>query len=645
MTFTQRQAWCIVRKSIARWKKPVRLTDNTCLDPLQHLSQLEALKEVTSLGKYVIHKAKLLIFATCSGAGRVVEPLSRDSPAVSPYFGIFAFINIGVFIVAGVAIPWLISEGWRDAPIVRSKLLEDCVTSNLSHHFDTIVDEYPNVEAILQPCNGRSGRGCEDQFYLRVPKIEKVRTRTCPFNDKICHKGVPSLTMTHSNLTTFEAGINTKSKISISRRVTCAPVVSEPFLLPYKYPERAAISIRDHKEGEKLENLTYLPLQTMNGPNKYSNYSSGLLMARSNGLNDLVVLPIPFWAESVRNDPSLVHPSARRVDGMPFLIVWRGGTLNFIRGVVDDPFFSAHQRYRNSFVSDYEANTLGCVEQLRCCMSDPSECLSWGSSWQQLALLKEKLRLKNQSVKMLNRGLSVEDTDHVRIAELLWSSFSMYDYIGYRWIFNRLVPPLQRSIGASGKIDDRNEQWAIEVEKWFMKALIGGLLSIRDGMRWNTDRTVSRLPIEEKRRYTLCGRVLFRDSGHTNINCLGLVVTLVALSLICFSKTLERISARIYSSSKKLNIPNSSEAFNKFMNTFMSFDGGSTIQGSWKQKTRNFTNRIDAASRLIKFSLTLVKRNTPVNEPVMINITDLNSSDTSNDVAGQAWWEVIDGII
>ena len=128
----------------------------------------------------------------------------------------------------------------------------------------------------------------------------------------------------------------------------------------------------------------------------------------------------------------------------------------------------------------------------------------------------------------------IKNIDLIKITELLWSTFSLYECTASRRVFNRLVPPLQRSKGASGKLDDRDEQWVVEVERWFMRALVGGILSVRDGMRWNTDNSLSTALLKEKRQYTLCGWVLFRENGHSNINCLGFLVTLVAVNLIIF---------------------------------------------------------------------------------------------------------------
>lgn len=642
LTFTQRQAWSMLRGLVARRNRPVRLMDDTCSDPLQHVSQLEALKEIAWTFKYGVYKVKRSVLTRRLSTETGMGPLPLGSAAVSPYFGILALLNICAFITAGVAVPWLLSEGWQNTPIVRSKMLEDCVNSSRHHHIDTIVDEYPIVEAIFQPCNGRPGRGCEDDYYLKAPKIDKVRTRECPFNEQLCHRGVAPVRITHSNLTTFEAGINSKSMVNINRQVTCAPIISEPFIVPLKNRTESAISIHSQ---DRLERFNFYLLETKNGPNRFSNYSSGLKMARANGVNDVFILPIPIFKEHTRNEPLQIHPFLRRFDGMPFVIVWRGGPLGFIRGVVNDPFFSAHQKFRNYYVSDYEANTLGCVEQLQCCIPGLSKCSAWGTSTQQLAFLRDNFNTTKSPKERSDERALIKHNDLMRISEFLWSSFSIYDYIANRWIYDRLVPPLQRSVGASGKFDDRNEQWVVEVERWFMRALVGGILSVRNGMRWNTDNSLSTAPIEEKRRYTLCGRVLFRESGHTNINCLGFFVTIVALSLVVSAGSLKRVIARVFRSFKGLDTSKLSEAMDEFMNASRASNSDSITRYSWQRATGQLMNRFHATSRLIKHLMTLKKRRTPIDEPECIHITNLNSADTSNNATGQAWWEEIDGVI
>ena len=105
LTFTQRQAWCMLQGFVSRRSRPVQLMDDTCSGPLQHLSQLEALKEVIWTVKYGIHKVGRLIMARRANIGRGIGSPSLEPTAFSLYFDILTLTNICAFVVAGVAVP------------------------------------------------------------------------------------------------------------------------------------------------------------------------------------------------------------------------------------------------------------------------------------------------------------------------------------------------------------------------------------------------------------------------------------------------------------------------------------------------------------------------------------------------------------
>ena len=83
-----------------------------------------------------------------------------------------------------------------------------------------------------------------------------------------------SLRLTRSNLTTIEAVINTESVDYINRRVTCAPVISETFIVSLKNRNKSIIPIHND---DRLERFKFYLLKTRNGPNSYSYDSSGLI--------------------------------------------------------------------------------------------------------------------------------------------------------------------------------------------------------------------------------------------------------------------------------------------------------------------------------------------------------------------------------
>ncbi|KAH7019566.1 hypothetical protein EDB80DRAFT_701131 [Ilyonectria destructans] len=80
-------------------------------------------------------------------------------------------------------------------------------------------------------------------------------------------------------------------------------------------------------------------------------------------------------------------------------------------------------------------------------------------------------------------------------------------------------------------LDDK-ELWVEEVEIWFRKSMLAGLFNAQLGasiFTWNADNEEDQRWIKE---YGLCGRVLFRDPNHTNIDWIGLLISVASLGLV-----------------------------------------------------------------------------------------------------------------
>jgi len=128
-----------------------------------------------------------------------------------------------------------------------------------------------------------------------------------------------------------------------------------------------------------------MQLNTLNGPNSFSNKSSGLcnFWGSETYPNGITVLPYGrlMYMKTWQYPPSTIHEALRNQDGQPFLIIHRAGRIQF-RRMVNDPFFAAHQPGRFpewSFCSDYEATALGCSEQFQYCLSNSGVCTPWGT--------------------------------------------------------------------------------------------------------------------------------------------------------------------------------------------------------------------------------------------------------------------------
>lgn len=97
LVFTQFRVWFLLRFLVILQKRPVRLDDGDRSEPLEHLSHGSAVIDVLPAIKY-----HLRILISSQRALRARAELSstnlpehRESPVISPVFGIVALLNIG----------------------------------------------------------------------------------------------------------------------------------------------------------------------------------------------------------------------------------------------------------------------------------------------------------------------------------------------------------------------------------------------------------------------------------------------------------------------------------------------------------------------------------------------------------------------
>jgi hypothetical protein len=146
----------------------------------------------------------------------------------------------------------------------------------------------------------------------------------------------------------------------------------------------------------QLSNNISLILNTLNGPNKFSNESSGLIVFTEKGPFDLTVLPGYTAGTNYYDLPEtqqlILNELLQRNDSQSFLVVLRAG-LSQYTFPVDDPFFSAHNKKNvypddtntSMYIADYEATALGCIEQFQYCFpSTPGAMHKLGCAWQRI---------------------------------------------------------------------------------------------------------------------------------------------------------------------------------------------------------------------------------------------------------------------
>ena len=533
LTFAQRQSWSLIRQLLAHWTRSVRLRDDACSNPLQHLSQLEAIMETASLALLSIKNIQ----------SRSRNALLLENAVISPYFGVLSLLNILIFVLAGVAVPWLLSDGWIDLPIVKSEFTKDCFDSNALYFTHSTIKELPKVDAIFRQCLDQPGRDCEERFHIKSPRIERARIDICPFEKEICIKGLKPLEITHRDFTAFEAGVNLKSEITQNRRLTCTPINLEPMIVKAK-DSKVHLSIQDLGYGIVPLHTNYtMELKTLNGPNRYSNKISGIEMKRLSIGNDVTVLPEYFTGMEMMYHQSVqdnLTASLRKQDGLPFVLIWRGGNIRY-SNPIDDPFFSAHQNFTEHidpvYYSDHEATGLGCIEKVQYCFPETGQCSNWGHQSQSDKFVIE------ETIKKFNSRPAVSKNDYIElflqrsVSRWMYEHFSPYNFLSFQAKFSKVDSPLLIMIGGVTIIEHLDEEWTYQVEKWFHKSYLHGILWFQNGARSDL-RTLNPRQLPRRKSYSSCGRILYRDGEYTNINFLGFCLISMLLCLLCISNRL-----------------------------------------------------------------------------------------------------------
>ena len=129
----------------------------------------------------------------------------------------------------------------------------------------------------------------------------------------------------------------------------------------------------------------------------------------------------------------------------------------------------------------------------------------------------------------------------------IYKFFAPFWYLGYESFVSKIELPLSGRFVDHIIINHRDEEWIFQVEKWYRKSYLHGMFKFRSGARWNPSDIgalfdVLDLPPEERNPFSFCDRVLFRDSGYTNINFLGLCITSVLLCFLCLANRLVRLA-------------------------------------------------------------------------------------------------------
>jgi hypothetical protein len=232
------------------------------------------------------------------------------------------------------------------------------------------------------------------------------------------------------------------------------------------------------------------------------------------------------------------HPLLRLPGAQTFVLVLKAGG-SWYSSAITDPLFKASKIAPQSglYISTREATGIGCGEQTQVCIGLPSgeKCYPWTKS------LEDHPRMLLGDLGQLNDINTVMEYYTVFWKYLEgWSGEQSLQFFLRRYLFfpdsllvKRFVIDPYRVLYIKD-IDSRH-QWISELTALFNKAKYWQKLSILDIARNNIDRKKDTI---YDRGYdysvnSLCSKILFIDSDFTNINWVGMWITIGALLLLC----------------------------------------------------------------------------------------------------------------
>ena len=519
LAYTQSRAWHISRNIFSRLTEPkVQLPDK---DEQTHLSQGNAIR---------------ILFRSLR---REKHTPTDTIGKISPWIGVVATVNILLFLILGVVLPWTLSS---QSPVVLSNGKDACI----GYHDPQSVSNSQLAEGLYMNCwhnlTGVSiACGNEKGILEDRPKLYISRAAGCPFPGDVCQNGVESVQLEHSNLSLRQFGIHSRSKVQMSHRLTCAPLNLEPFLNVSSSLDTATVSFCDPNH-PSFPSLPYhgTQISSANGPNSQLS-GSGIMAANTKITRDLKVWPNGISSLDFKGSyKEKMHPSLRRQDGTTFIVGIRAGRSQY-GYPIDDPLFSAHQTLRgNMHYPDYELTALGCVEQFQLCDEQiPSKCTPWESDLKYSASYPLKYNESTFAMLLFYVNLFSEASVRHYLSEDRGTAVMLSYPLTQRW---------NTSVTYHQYIDAK-EQWILDLKAWFEIAFIKAKyleLNIRAHPGAIIGKPEGWIGEGDLDRY--CEQILFTDVNYTNVDFIQfLIITscLIVLCLFSISKTIAHVATKL----------------------------------------------------------------------------------------------------
>ncbi|KAK6362285.1 hypothetical protein TWF730_005981 [Orbilia blumenaviensis] len=552
LAVVQQRTWSILRHYLARWRSPVGFSDQA--NPLLKLSQTAALKD--SLAYFRIRGPQYL-----QEIGRSIAPSYFrehdlreaeifDGGAIPWLFGLVALINSVGFIATGILMPLLLTSG-VEAPLVRTRWTPLCdkrrfdigvwVQTDARSHGSGLYDlcwDVDNLCLFDKPeCSSSTIEGLE---------ITLRNTTDCPFPENICFAdgNTPQvLTIKHYNITLRQLGLNSRSRVTINHEISCSPLNLDHFVWPLP-SGNSVLSFRDFTQGETPTVSEYgdiygLKLETLNGPNMWTNVSSGTYIATSNrsqswGQSSTFPQDEYFISQTPgRTETQPLHPFIRSDDATFFAVVYQAGPRTTYMNPVDDPVFRAYVYLEEDlelsrYHPDHEATAIGCMEKFQFCPNIPGglQCSAWGRWWDR--------------IRGLDALFPLGHLDDRREA-----AFTVKEITRELSLYTNKAPLVGAYPANRAPLGDRTGSWAEQIVPAYLELWWGTIYRIQrvatstriptDYMTWPPPGYSGDWSLhsqEESDRWSWCHRVLLTDPDYTNINFFGFCISLIIISSI-----------------------------------------------------------------------------------------------------------------
>jgi hypothetical protein len=453
-------------------------------------------------------------------------------------------------------LPWFLTDAALGAPEVRSQRTPNCQDSQWQSFPGALLKSNLMLStSIWEECHDkkRADSYCDPNFVDMGQYVTTLKSG-CIFPSQICLSGQPTAIFTRANVTAHDLGVNSRFKMTVTNRIYCSPISLDPFIHQSKQPAGAnpdlgnfTLSIQDPRSFNTSESALDLQFSMWTD----NCLDSGLEMWTKRSQFFFQILPAGGLNISSGTSKH-IHPLLKFPNAQTFVFVLKAGAAWYSSpSPITDPLFAARKLTPQSayYYPDREATAIGCGEQTQVCLDNPSgvKCYPWTKN---LGYLPRDLR---RDLRQFHDG----DLDYVRVFQrnlgLLKGSSGLQEFLKKRLLLPNplllrpwVMDPSGISLIYQGM--DAERQWISELAALFNKAMYWQKISALALVQ----NTPDQLDTHDWGKDSLCDRILFYDGDFTNINWIGMWITVGVLLLVCIISY--GISLMEWASEKKFSL-------------------------------------------------------------------------------------------